>query len=126
MGSGKYRSRLKRRLVYPIKAFPKIFQKDARLVLASFFIFSLARTGFVIIFTGMKITYIVICDEIGYPKWDPYLVTEDKEHAENVCRIVSKKYSSRSFVECANKRIFMSCHSGYNKFDRMKIFKKYS
>lgn len=68
--------------------------------------------------------FSVICDEIGYPKWDPYLVTEDKENAEHVCRLISKKYSTRAFVECAEKRIFMSCHSGFNKFDKMKIFQK--
>ena len=46
-----------------------------------------------------KVTYNVISEEIGYPKDSPYFITEDKESAEIICRLVSEKYDCWCIVQ---------------------------
>lgn len=36
--------------------------------------------------------YYVICDEIGYPKWNPYSEHDNEEDAIIVCKCVSNRY----------------------------------
>lgn len=62
--------------------------------------------------------YNVICHEIGYPDWNPYHETSDKDEAESICDYISEKYSCRSFVQYMGKYYYMKDYSGYNKFTK--------